>query len=70
MVWLMVPPRFYKTAHFDFAQNIFECLADTEDCFQRGPAAGGKPATGSRRVYKLENDKLVYDMQLWLKKMQ
>ena len=34
--------RYYKTAHFDFAQNIFECLADTEDCFQRGPSAGGK----------------------------
>ena len=34
--------RFYKTAHFDFAQNIFECVADTEDCFQRGPSAGGK----------------------------
>eukprot|EP00434_Breviolum_minutum_P017008 symbB.v1.2.015005.t1/scaffold1110.1/size137258/8 len=56
--------EFYKTAHFDFAQNIFECVADTEDCFQRGPSAGGKTATGSRRIYKLEDGKLVYDMYL------
>eukprot|EP00435_Cladocopium_sp_Y103_P015501 s1566_g3.t2 len=59
--------EYYKTAHFDFAQNIFECLADTEDCFQRGPAAGRfqlRPATGSRRIYKLEDGKLVYDMYL------
>ncbi|CAK9051357.1 unnamed protein product [Durusdinium trenchii] len=56
--------EYYKTAHFDFAQNIFECLADTEDCFQRGPSAGGKSASGSRRVYKLEDDRLIYDMYL------
>eukprot|EP00490_Sorites_sp_Unknown_P025115 CAMPEP_0114695704 /NCGR_PEP_ID=MMETSP0191-20121206/71687_1 /TAXON_ID=126664 /ORGANISM="Sorites sp." /LENGTH=150 /DNA_ID=CAMNT_0001992339 /DNA_START=18 /DNA_END=470 /DNA_ORIENTATION=+ len=56
--------EYYKTAHFDFDKNIFECVADTEDCFQRGPAAGGKPATGSRRIYKLEDDKLIYDMYL------
>ena len=35
--------RFYKTAHFDFAQNKFEAAADSEDCFQRGPSAAGKP---------------------------
>ena len=40
----------YKSAQFDFAQNIFECAAETEDCFQRGPSAMGKLATGSRRV--------------------
>mmetsp|Transcript_42024 Transcript_42024/g.78066 ORF Transcript_42024/g.78066 Transcript_42024/m.78066 type:complete len:169 (+) Transcript_42024:44-550(+) len=57
--------EYYKSGQFDFAQNIFECAAETEDCFQRGPSATGKSATGSRRVYKLTEDgKLVYDMFL------
>ena len=57
--------EYYKSGQFDFTQNVFECAAETEDCFQRGPTAGGKLATGSRRVYKLtEEGKLVYDMFL------
>ncbi|CAJ1414409.1 unnamed protein product [Effrenium voratum] len=56
--------EYYKTGHFDFAANRFECLADSEDCFQRGPSASGKAATGSRRIYRLEEGKLVYDMFL------
>eukprot|EP00438_Fugacium_kawagutii_P010760 Skav218276 [mRNA] locus=scaffold2035:357888:361403:- [translate_table: standard] len=60
---------FYKTCHFDFAQNILECLADTEDCFQRGPAAGGKIFGCSKYLRTEGSDEFVHHLHCEMEKV-
>mmetsp|Transcript_23428 Transcript_23428/g.59862 ORF Transcript_23428/g.59862 Transcript_23428/m.59862 type:complete len:170 (-) Transcript_23428:89-598(-) len=55
----------YTNATFDFGSQTLTCEASDKDgSFQRSPFAKGRQTTSVKRVYRLEGDKLVYDMYL------